>query len=459
MLESYVAQLARADLTAQARRTYTSRVRVYLAWLADHAAGDVDGDPLGDRAAAVWAARDYKTALHASRRAPATVNGALAAVSDLAVRRGLGALDGTAVARLDLPARRAPRALTGRDDTRWQRAAETAPPRDRALVGVLRLAGARLAEAVALDLDDLPTTQRRRRLRLRGKGRRDHAVPVHPELGAALDAWLAERRFWPGAPSTPAVFLNRAGGRLSARAADTVVAAVARAAALEDLVTPHVLRHSFATDLVRAGVDLVPSPSSSARPAWTPPAPTPCPPTPTSTPPSPGSPSTADPRTRRPGPRHVGRRGRARPAPADGSGHAVLSTEPLRQPVLQLGMPELPHRARRPQHLPLVRPHQQLHRPPRTTRPPRHPHPRTRTEPEHEPAREPAREPGCHPKREPDLEPAREAEGDSAREPERDRGRDPGRAITSMKFQRPKDVPFGRGGRPTAGRPRTRPRP
>jgi integrase/recombinase XerC len=255
VLEQYAAELGRADMTPQARRTYLSRVRMYLAWLGDAV---TDGDPLNDPAAAAWAARDYKTYLYGTlKRAPGTVNGALAAVSDLAVRRGLGKLDGDQVARVDLPAARAPKALAGRDDLRWQRAAQAAPVRDRALATVLRLAGARIAEAVGLDLDDLPTTQRRRRLRIRGKGRKQRSIPVHAELGAALDAWLAERRTWPGADTTPAVFLNRAGGRLSTRSADTIIAGIARIAGLADLVTPHVLRHTFGTDLVRAGTDLV----------------------------------------------------------------------------------------------------------------------------------------------------------------------------------------------------------
>jgi integrase/recombinase XerC len=80
---------------------------------------------------------------------------------------------------------------------------------------------------------------------------------VHPELGAALEAWLAVRRTWPGADSTRAVFLNRAGGRLSLRTADEIIGDIAAAAALADVVTPHVLRHTFGTDLVRSGVDLV----------------------------------------------------------------------------------------------------------------------------------------------------------------------------------------------------------
>ncbi len=228
---------------------------MYLAWLADTSA---DGDPLSDPAAAAWAARDYKAYLYGTRkRAPATVNAALAAISDFAIRRGLGTLDASHVARLELPARRAPKALTGRDDTRWQRAAQAAPPRDRVLAAVMRYAGTRISETVGLDLDDLPTTQRRQRLRVRGKGRKNRSVPVHPELAASLNAWLAVRQTWPGASTSTAVFLNRNGTRLSARSADEIIAGIAAAAALSDIVTPHVLRHTFGTDLIRGGTDLV----------------------------------------------------------------------------------------------------------------------------------------------------------------------------------------------------------
>lgn len=121
-------------------------------------------------------------------------------------------------------------------------------------IGTFRFAGARIAEAVGLDLDDLPTTQRRRRLRIRGKGRKNRSVPVH---AAALDAWLAERRSWPSAGASPALFLNRAGSRLSLSAADEIIGGIAAAAGLAERVTQHVLRHSFGTDLARSGVDVV----------------------------------------------------------------------------------------------------------------------------------------------------------------------------------------------------------
>jgi site-specific recombinase XerD len=82
----------------------------------------------------------------------------------------------------------------GREDIRWQRAAQAAPARDRALAAVMRLAGARIAETVGLDLADPPSTRRRRGLRIRGNGRKDRTVLVHPDLAAALDDWLVQRR-------------------------------------------------------------------------------------------------------------------------------------------------------------------------------------------------------------------------------------------------------------------------
>src|SRR5438128_8259771 len=182
------------------------------------------------------------------------MNSALAAIDDFYARRGLGRANAE---RADLPDQ-APRALDQRAVLRWLRAVEAhLAPRDRALAGVLFYAGARISEAVRLDVDDVRLSARKGTLRLLGKGNKVREVPIHPQLRRDLTLWLEERPNWPGANVTPALFLNQRGDRLSVRGASDVVAALAEAAAQEDETTAHILRHTFATTLIRGGADLV----------------------------------------------------------------------------------------------------------------------------------------------------------------------------------------------------------
>jgi integrase/recombinase XerC len=249
---AYTGQLARAPLSAETRRTYASKVRTYLAWL-DSA--DVDSDPLTDPAARDWAVRDYRTHLAAVlKRSNATVNNALAAVDDFYTRAGLGP---AAAERLDLPGV-APRALTGKAVLRWLRAANAVDnTRDRALALTPFYAGARIAEVVALDVDDVRLSARKGTARFYGKGGKPREVDLHAELRETYATWLKERADWPGADTTPAFFLNRRGGRLGARGASAIFATVLDRAGLDDDGSAHVLRHTFATTLVRGGTDLV----------------------------------------------------------------------------------------------------------------------------------------------------------------------------------------------------------
>jgi site-specific recombinase XerD len=130
-------------------------------------------------------------------------------------------------------------------------------PRDRALAGIPLYAGARIGEAVRLDLGDVRLSARKGTLRLLGKGERPREVQAVPQLRTDLRQWLNERAGWPGAEDNPALFLNRRGGRLSARAASSAIAGIAEAAALDDPASAHILRHTCATILVRGGTDLV----------------------------------------------------------------------------------------------------------------------------------------------------------------------------------------------------------
>jgi site-specific recombinase XerD len=252
VLDCYIAALRAAPLSEQTRRTYTSKVRQYLAWVAD---ADLDEDPLTSADGRDWAVRDYRTHLQTVlKRSPATVNNALVAVDDFYIRRGLGP---ASAARVEIPAA-APRALDQRAQLRYLRAAQAcASPRDQALALIPFYAGTRISEIVALDIDDIARSARKGVLRINGKGERVRKVPIHPQLHTALADWLTERADWPGATHSPALFLNQRGQRLSVRGAHAIITGIAAAGGLEEDTTVHILRHTFATTLVRGGTDLV----------------------------------------------------------------------------------------------------------------------------------------------------------------------------------------------------------
>ena len=160
------------------------------------------------------------------------------------------------------PTRRLPKALTVRQMQRLLDAAGAGegplPLRDRALFEVLYGTGARISEAVGLDVDDLDLEGRS--ALLRGKGGRERVVPVGSYAAEAVGAYLVRARpalvdAGPRAAG-PALFLNARGGRLSRQSAWTLLQAVAERAALEREVSPHTLRHSFATHLLEGGADV-----------------------------------------------------------------------------------------------------------------------------------------------------------------------------------------------------------
>lgn len=138
---------------------------------------------------------------------------------------------------------------TGRDAT--ERAL-----RDRALVEVLYGLGARISEATGMDLDDVDRAERA--AVLRGKGDKHRVVPVGRYALEALDAYLTRGRPALAARGrgTPAIFLGSRGTRLTRQAAWQVVQRAAETARIPETVSPHTLRHSFATHLVHGGADV-----------------------------------------------------------------------------------------------------------------------------------------------------------------------------------------------------------
>jgi integrase/recombinase XerC len=123
--------------------------------------------------------------------------------------------------------------------------------RDRALLELLYASGLRVAECCGLDLEDLD--RRHGTVRVLGKGGKERVVPVGDAALAALDDYLERERL--GAKGGP-LFRNPRGGRLSTRSARNVVRRRARAAGIARRVTPHTLRHTFATHLLGEGADL-----------------------------------------------------------------------------------------------------------------------------------------------------------------------------------------------------------
>ena len=131
--------------------------------------------------------------------------------------------------------------------------------RDRALLELLYGTGARISELMTLTVDDVSTlTPEVPILRLRGKGEKERLVPVGKHALAALDTYLVRGRpvLALSGKGTPAVFLNARGGALSRQSAWAILQDAAEKAGLKGKVSPHTMRHSFATHLLENGADV-----------------------------------------------------------------------------------------------------------------------------------------------------------------------------------------------------------
>ncbi len=183
-----------------------------------------------------------------------------------AVRERLAAQDVTADVRPPTPPKRLPKALDVDHVTRLLAVPDTHSPlglRDRALLEFLYGTGARISEAVGADIDDLELDSLDESAAvLRGKGGRSRVVPVGGYARTAVQAYLVRARplLAEAGRGTPAIFLNARGGRLSRQSAWTVLHRCATAAGLPVdgpyAVSPHTLRHSYATHLLDGGADV-----------------------------------------------------------------------------------------------------------------------------------------------------------------------------------------------------------
>ncbi|WP_295658185.1 site-specific tyrosine recombinase XerD [uncultured Nocardioides sp.] len=176
-----------------------------------------------------------------------------------AVRDGLAGADPASAVKPPTPAKRLPKALPLADVEAILEAAgssgTTLALRDRALLEVLYGTGARISEAVGLDVDDLDLVDST--VLLRGKGAKERLVPVGSYASDAVTAYLTRARpALVSAASGPALFLNSRGGRLSRQSAWAVLVKAADRAGVQRDVSPHTMRHSFATHLLDGGADV-----------------------------------------------------------------------------------------------------------------------------------------------------------------------------------------------------------
>jgi len=191
---------------------------------------------------------------------------ALVAVRGLhkfATAEGVTELDVARGVKPPTPGRRVPKSLSVDEVLALLEAAGGDSPsdgplalRNRALLEVLYSTGARISEAVGLDVDDVDTEARS--VLLRGKGGKQRLVPIGRPAVRALENYFVRGR--PGLAQrgrgTPAIFLNARGGRLSRQSAWQVLQDAAERAGITSTVSPHTMRHSFATHLLEGGADV-----------------------------------------------------------------------------------------------------------------------------------------------------------------------------------------------------------
>ena len=250
-------------LSAHTVAAYRRDLGPYRQWLADRGIDDSAQvtAALVTEYIAERAASDPPPAATSLARLQSSVRG----MHRFLVVEGIAPVDPTTHVRPPKMPRRLPKALTIAQVEALLAAAGPEPAaatpgdlvalRDRALLELLYATGARVSEAVGLDVDDVTDGDI---LRVRGKGSKERIVPIGSYARAAVDAYLTRARpeLARRGKASPRLFLGARGAPLSRQSAWLVIQAAAERANLEAHVSPHTLRHSFATHLLQGGADV-----------------------------------------------------------------------------------------------------------------------------------------------------------------------------------------------------------
>lgn len=248
-------------LAANTLLSYRRDLRRYVDFLASDAVcslSDVTELTVAEFLASLRAGSGHHSPLSATSAARTVV--AVRGLHRFALREGLTAFDPSARVRPPTPARRLPKAISVQEVSQLLAAAGSGDTalslRDQALLELLYGTGARISEVVGLTLDELDRVEGL--VRLDGKGGRQRIVPVGSYALRAVEAYVVRGRpaLAVAGKGTPALFVNARGGPLSRQSAWAVLKAAAGRAGLTVEVSPHTLRHSFATHLLDGGADV-----------------------------------------------------------------------------------------------------------------------------------------------------------------------------------------------------------
>jgi integrase/recombinase XerD len=243
-------------LSAHTVAAYRRDLAGYVAWLAEKGVDDTGGVTAG--LVAAFAAERASAQPPAAASSLARLQSSVRGLHRFLTREGIETEDPSTRLTPPKQAQRLPKALTIDQVERLLDAPERdtiVGLRDRALLELLYATGARVSEVVQLDVDDMSHGEV---LRVRGKGSKERIVPVGSYARAAVDAYLTRARpeLSRRGRATPRLFLGVRGAPLSRQGAWLVIQDAAERAALTTQVSPHTMRHSFATHLLQGGADV-----------------------------------------------------------------------------------------------------------------------------------------------------------------------------------------------------------
>lgn len=258
-LAGFISFISRMEgLSPETVRAYEGHLGAYGRWCGLR---DVDAmDPT------VAKLRSYLGEMRTARYAPRTIAAHLSSLRSFFRWCELeGIVEASSALTLQSPKvpRSLPKTLTPAMMDRLLLAPDVSTPvgkRDRAMLEVLYATGARISEVSALDLDSVDAAEGT--VRLFGKGSKERIVPIYRRALSSLRAYVEEGRprllsaRGSGAASERALFISSRGVRMSASALRNRFGLLARTAGLPSDITPHAMRHTFATDLLAGGADL-----------------------------------------------------------------------------------------------------------------------------------------------------------------------------------------------------------